>query len=412
LATTTISVSRILDLGVPVAWQEAVDVAHAVYQRGGDSSGRVTPRGCLLTVAGTVELRHEPAGPDNPMLSSAQLLTLLIEGQAAPTELRALLEDPHAAFTTGPAAGSLSCFPSEHSATSTGAPTLDWFVRPTAQTGIAQLAARALAADAERSTLDHIRAGARSQTVSTKPPETPVRRFRLSRQVVLAGAAVASLGGAALVVSVGPGRVWLTDAVATWSRPTDPETPPTEGETDARTPSTPGARAISRAAVDSPPTPPRTSATGSPGAPPPPRRPSAETGMVSSSVDVSSTRVSGTAVTVVPADDPVPIESRAVIALDTRPESRVYSATDPGVDPPVIRWPQLPTTATADSEAIGSFMEVLVDERGEVVQVRLRSSEPSLNDRMLVSAAKAWRFQPAVKDGHAVPYRMRIPVTR
>ena len=57
-----------------------------------------------------------------------------------------------------------------------------------------------------------------------------------------------------------------------------------------------------------------------------------------------------------------------------------------------------------------SWVEVVVDERGQVAQVRLHSSKPSLNDRMIVSAAKAWQFQPALKDGHPVKYVLRLPI--
>jgi TonB family protein len=57
-------------------------------------------------------------------------------------------------------------------------------------------------------------------------------------------------------------------------------------------------------------------------------------------------------------------------------------------------------------------MEVMVDERGEVQRVQLRSTDASLNDRMLVSAVKAWRFDPALKDGVPVKYTMRVPVTQ
>ena len=70
-------------------------------------------------------------------------------------------------------------------------------------------------------------------------------------------------------------------------------------------------------------------------------------------------------------------------------------------------------SAKADSIPTGSAMEVMVDESGRVLRVRLHPAEtPSLNDRMLVSAAKAWQFRPAIRGGHAVPYVLRIPVTR
>jgi TonB family protein len=93
------------------------------------------------------------------------------------------------------------------------------------------------------------------------------------------------------------------------------------------------------------------------------------------------------------------------------PDRRVYSAEDPGVEPPAMLRPHLPSERKADSEPSDSYVEVVVDERGQVARVRLHSSDLKLNDRMLVAAAKAWQFHPALKDGRPVKYVLRVPVT-
>jgi iron complex outermembrane recepter protein len=90
----------------------------------------------------------------------------------------------------------------------------------------------------------------------------------------------------------------------------------------------------------------------------------------------------------------------------------MYTEQDSGIAPPTMVRPQLPSTPRADSAPSDSYIEVVVDEDGLVQQVRLRSSEPTLNDRMIVAAAKAWQFEPARKDGVPVKYVLRIPVTR
>jgi outer membrane biosynthesis protein TonB len=59
-----------------------------------------------------------------------------------------------------------------------------------------------------------------------------------------------------------------------------------------------------------------------------------------------------------------------------------------------------------------SSIEVLVDEYGNVERVRLQPARWSVHERMLVSAVKAWRFHPALKDGKPVKYAMRIAVPR
>ena len=104
---------------------------------------------------------------------------------------------------------------------------------------------------------------------------------------------------------------------------------------------------------------------------------------------------------------------RAPTTVGVEPrDRRVYTADDADVEPPTMRRPQLQMEHRADTEASDSYVEVVVDERGEVTQVRLRSSDLSLNDRMIVAAAKAWQFEPAMKDGRPVKYVLRLPVTR
>ena len=46
-----------------------------------------------------------------------------------------------------------------------------------------------------------------------------------------------------------------------------------------------------------------------------------------------------------------------------------------------------------------------MSERGDVMHVRLIDGPRRMPDMMLLSGAKMWRFQPAVKDGDPVRYR-------
>jgi hypothetical protein len=46
-----------------------------------------------------------------------------------------------------------------------------------------------------------------------------------------------------------------------------------------------------------------------------------------------------------------------------------------------------------------------------VEQVRLISTSNRFQDRMIVSAAKAWQFEPAMKNGQPVRYRTQIRIT-
>ena len=54
-------------------------------------------------------------------------------------------------------------------------------------------------------------------------------------------------------------------------------------------------------------------------------------------------------------------------------------------------------------------MEVIITENGSVERVKwLRSGGGRMPDVMLLSRAKLWKFAPAVKDGHAVRYKLVI----
>jgi protein TonB len=98
-------------------------------------------------------------------------------------------------------------------------------------------------------------------------------------------------------------------------------------------------------------------------------------------------------------------------ALEFPAESGVFSLADSDVDPPLLVRPQLPREPQTGAPGAASF-ELLVTERGEGEQVRLHAAVARLQDRMMVSAAKAWRFRPATKDGRPVRYTLRIPITQ
>jgi TonB family protein len=70
--------------------------------------------------------------------------------------------------------------------------------------------------------------------------------------------------------------------------------------------------------------------------------------------------------------------------------------------------PQLPQQPAPGADT-GVF-DILVDEFGDVETVRLTSPAHRYYDRMLVAAAKAWKFKPATLNGQPVKYRVRIPI--
>jgi hypothetical protein len=96
----------------------------------------------------------------------------------------------------------------------------------------------------------------------------------------------------------------------------------------------------------------------------------------------------------------------------TAEDAIVYSRASLGVMPPVMMTRQIarPEALTPGVEAV-STIEVMVDEAGEVEQVKLLSRPSPILATMLLSAAKTWKFRPALHDGQPVRYRLRLDVT-
>jgi hypothetical protein len=103
------------------------------------------------------------------------------------------------------------------------------------------------------------------------------------------------------------------------------------------------------------------------------------------------------------------------VAMDggTLPDSTIYSSASRGVAPPVAVRPQLPQQLTGDRklEDLGRI-ELIVLENGTVESVKLLGDRPAVYDAMMLSAAKAWEFRPALKDGRAVKYRKVVWMAR
>lgn len=119
------------------------------------------------------------------------------------------------------------------------------------------------------------------------------------------------------------------------------------------------------------------------------------------------------------APPPPSVEPRAAIPAERdAPANALYSSNDLGVVPPVIRRQHLPSNlleAPAEVSDDWPYLELLIDTRGAVEQVRLHARQLApgqtlYRHRMLLAAAKAWQFEPARRNGEAVRYLMRVPL--
>lgn len=119
-------------------------------------------------------------------------------------------------------------------------------------------------------------------------------------------------------------------------------------------------------------------------------------------------------------DAPPPTDADAHVAPDVaeaEPEARVgadhvvYTSADPSVVPPTMVRKYLPSSPKARTVSATGMFDIVVSQTGEVESVRLISIDHPFHEKMLVEAAKAWRFVPAQKDGQPVKYRVAVRIT-
>lgn len=443
---TRISLARIRELQVPVSWQEAVAVARAAgdVSLGTGHGGSLDT--CHVTTSGAVEIAggsRQNGSLRNPVFS---LLAALLDGRPAPDALRALV-----ASQKPDSNDVLMDFLSEDEPQPDSGQlhNLSFFARPNPDRLIAALASRGLAAaaeyDASRAVEElRVEADEPLQPEEVAQPEwslSALRDWARRRQPLALGAVAALIvAGTAWLVSSRPaagttmqaaeaetadvGAPRAHESAAGSSEVTVPPPAVPEAATTAAGPSTSRDR-TSRSAVGPLRQPAAPIVAAVPGTPavnvPTPLAATAAAGPVLEAPAATDLRLMN-----LPARDPAPLPATSVIP-DVAAESiagersdeamaistnAIYSAQDADVLPPVLLRPQISSERRIDTEPSDAEIELVVNADGVVTQVRLRSSgELSLNDRMLVAAAKAWQFRPAVKDGRPVSYTLRIPVT-
>lgn len=100
--------------------------------------------------------------------------------------------------------------------------------------------------------------------------------------------------------------------------------------------------------------------------------------------------------------------SRAAIAEQVEAATREYRAGDDGVTEPVPlgHLPPKPDPATPAERL--QVLEVHINASGTVDAAKFVMNRPSFRNSWWTSAAKAWRFTPATRNGQPVRFVMRI----
>jgi hypothetical protein len=106
-------------------------------------------------------------------------------------------------------------------------------------------------------------------------------------------------------------------------------------------------------------------------------------------------------------DDLIEAASTAKTTLD----DIVYTTNDKGVVPPRELSRQFPATTPlgVPPHRVGT-LEMIIDKEGGVEFVKLHTPLNRYHERMIVSAAKAWRYRPATRNGKPVKYRLTVRI--
>jgi TonB family protein len=88
---------------------------------------------------------------------------------------------------------------------------------------------------------------------------------------------------------------------------------------------------------------------------------------------------------------------------------RVYTVDDVGVLPPAVinqRMPAMTPDLVRITKAMktSAVVEIVIDEKGDVVDATIIKSVNQSFDNIVVGAARRWKYRPALKDGVAVRY--------
>jgi len=89
----------------------------------------------------------------------------------------------------------------------------------------------------------------------------------------------------------------------------------------------------------------------------------------------------------------------------------IYSKADSAVTPPRQVYPALPAEPRADLKRALTVVDLVIAPDGLVERVHLRTAPRDIHEFMLLSAAKAWRFQPALLDGRPVRFLHSVALT-
>ncbi len=109
-----------------------------------------------------------------------------------------------------------------------------------------------------------------------------------------------------------------------------------------------------------------------------------------------------------PKPEPPPAAKPAAPVVPT-----VYTADEPGIVPPITVRQDMPTVPVAIAQMTKSqgLLDLVIDDKGRLVSIVLRTSLHPTYDKMIVNAAKDWKYRPATLDGKPVQFRKLVQIS-
>jgi hypothetical protein len=403
------SVAQVLSPEFGRTWHESVAIVQEVASQLSPGLSMPSPEDLLFDDSGALVFGFGSESNENPVTSLAVLLQGLIEGIDAPNGLRELAKENAQPSPT-------------HATVESFARALAFYERPNRVTDVNAVAGRlkvvkAVNPDAEFERLREKVAGKKDDDEKPEKPKQTKKRGLTEKQKK--ALAVVSVGVAAFVAVLAVTRV---TSRAGASSPAEAGTPGLLQRAQDKMAETlaAGINKITPAPAKSETSAVAGKSSGPAEAMPAPtstsgRRPARDVVLrrpvktVVAPAPPAASPVAPTPVAIFPsAPQPMPAPPDTPVPVSEPGEPVIYSSADRAVQPPVISRPQLPREPSPGSDT--GYFDIVVNENGDVEQVKLVSPTRRYQERMLVAAAKAWKFRPAVFNGQSVKYRMRVPI--
>lgn len=94
-----------------------------------------------------------------------------------------------------------------------------------------------------------------------------------------------------------------------------------------------------------------------------------------------------------------------------RQAPRIYNSDDRNVVPPLPLKQQIPPFPGRVATAKAGVLELVIDDTGSVESAMMRVSVDPQYDRIAITAARSWQYQPAMVNGTPVKFLKRIQVS-